>query len=82
VVRYRSKISGPRLDRIDLKVEVPALLQQDLTGRARGESSASVRERVTAARELALAREGKANFLLSTREIDRHCKPGARGEVL
>jgi magnesium chelatase family protein len=82
VLRYRSRISGPLLDRIDLQFEVPALPQQDLTGQAQGEYSATVRERVTAARELALARQGKANFLLSTREIDQYCKPDAKGEAL
>jgi len=82
VARYRSRISGPLLDRIDLQIEVPALAQEDLTRQAAGESSATVRARVTAARERALARQDKSNTLLATREIDRHCAPDAQGETL
>src|SRR6188768_4538058 len=56
VARYRSRISGPLLDRVDLQIEVPALPQEDLTrhGQTGGDSSLAVRERVTAARERAL----------------------------
>ncbi len=73
VARYRSRISGPLLDRIDLQIEVPALPQEDLTRHAQGDTSAPVRERVTAARERALARQDKPNNMLATREIDKHC---------
>jgi len=82
VARYRSRISGPLLDRIDLQIEVPALPQADLTQNPHGESSATVRARTTAARERALARQQKANTLLAGREIDRHCGPDAQGETL
>jgi len=82
VARYRSRISGPLLDRIDLQIEVPALAQEDLTRRADGESSAAVRARVTAARERALARQQKPNAGLGSREIDEHCAPDGRGEIL
>jgi len=85
VARYRSRISGPLLDRIDLQIEVPALPQEDLTRQGsdgRGDASPAVRERVTAARERALARQKKPNTMLATREIDRHCAPDDKGETL
>jgi magnesium chelatase family protein len=82
VARYRSRISGPLLDRIDLQIEVPALPQEDLTRQARGDDSATVRARVTVARERAIARQNKPNTLLGTREIDKHCVPDEQGEVL
>jgi len=82
VARYRSRISGPLLDRIDLQIEVPALPQEDLTRQAPGDASPAVRERVTAARERALARQKKPNTMLATREIDKHCLPDDKGETL
>jgi magnesium chelatase family protein len=56
VTRYRNRISGPLLDRIDLHVEVPALPEKDLESRQSGQSSAVIRERVIAARERQLSR--------------------------
>ncbi len=82
VARYRSRISGPLLDRIDLQIEVPALPQEDLTRQAHGDDSNTVRQRVTAARERALVRQQKPNNLLTTRDIDKHCAPDEKGETL
>ncbi|MBI4193721.1 MAG: YifB family Mg chelatase-like AAA ATPase [Betaproteobacteria bacterium] len=82
VARYRSRVSGPLLDRIDLQLEVPAVPQEDLTRAANGEPSAAIRTRVSAARERQLARQGKPNARLGAREIDRHCAPDAQGENL
>ena len=82
VARYRSRISGPLLDRIDLQIEVPALAQEDLMRSADGESSAVVRVRVTAARERAMARQQKPNARLGSREIDAHCARDDKGETL
>lgn len=82
VARYRGRISGPLLDRIDLQIEVPAVAEQDLTRHVSGESSETLRARVAAARELQLERQGKPNTQLTTREIDRYCVPGAQGETL
>lgn len=65
VARYRSRISGPLLDRVDLHVAVPALRAEDLEGAPRGESSATVRARVVCARERQLARQGVANARLT-----------------
>ncbi|MEN6628698.1 MAG: YifB family Mg chelatase-like AAA ATPase [Sulfuricella sp.] len=82
VARYRSKISGPLLDRIDLQIEVPALPENDLTSHAAGESSATIRRRVETAYGRQLARQGKANAALASGEIDRYCQPDAAGETL
>ena len=52
IQRYMSKISGPLMDRIDLQVEVEALPVEEMTKAPRGESSASIRERVIRARQI------------------------------
>ena len=82
VARYRAKISGPLLDRIDLQIEVPSLNEAELTGAPSGESSVAVRERVIAATGLQLKRQDKANNLLSPPEIEQHCVPDTAGEKL
>ncbi|MEO6825565.1 MAG: YifB family Mg chelatase-like AAA ATPase [Nitrosospira sp.] len=82
VARYRGKISGPLLDRIDLQIEVPAVPQEDLMRQAEGESSDAVRQRVERAYQRQLARQGKANAYLMVREIDKYCVPDAPGESL
>lgn len=70
VARYRSKISGPLLDRIDLTIEVPSLSAAELMQQEAGERSASVLERVIAARDKQYARQGKVNAALSVSELD------------
>ncbi|MBA4381096.1 MAG: ATP-dependent protease [Sideroxydans sp.] len=82
VARYRSKISGPLLDRIDIQIEVPAVPQEDLLKQSEGESSADIQARVEAARQRQLARQGKPNAQLSVTEIDTHCAPDAQSEAL
>jgi magnesium chelatase family protein len=82
VVRYRARISGPLLDRIDLHLEVPAVPPEDMARGAQGETSAAVRARVTAARTRQLERQGKANARLTPREIDRYCIPDVAGATL
>ena len=82
VARYRGRISGPLLDRIDLHIEVPALPESELTAAAAGEDSATVRQRVAAARERQLARQGKPNAQLAGKEIDRHCALDEAGQTL
>ncbi|SFW31591.1 YifB family Mg chelatase-like AAA ATPase [Nitrosovibrio sp. Nv17] len=79
VARYRSKISGPLLDRIDLQIEVPAVPQEDLMRRTSGESSHSIRQRVIAARQRQLQRQGRNNARLTIGEIDTHCTPDVPG---
>ena len=82
IARYRGKLSGPFLDRIDLLIEVPALPGEALHGKADGESSATVRQRVIAAQAIQLARQGKSNAALSPTEIDNFCTPDAAGSNL
>jgi magnesium chelatase family protein len=82
VARYRGKISGPLLDRVDLQIEVPSVPQDDLTRGERGESSTAIRARVIAASERQQQRQGKPNARLGTREIDHHCKPDTQGGSL
>lgn len=82
VARYRNKISGPLLDRIDLQVEVPSLPGEVLQRAPDGESSALVRERVIAARARQMARQGQVNARLSIKEIDHYCQPDANGATL
>lgn len=82
IARYRNRISGPLLDRIDLQVEVPALPAETLQQRGGGEDSAAIRVRVLAARERQQARQGKLNSSLSGAEIDEWCQPDATGKLL
>ncbi|MDP2785213.1 MAG: YifB family Mg chelatase-like AAA ATPase [Sulfurimicrobium sp.] len=82
VSRYRSKISGPLLDRIDLQIEVPALPERELTQKAAGEPSDVIRARVEAAYRIQLVRQGKPNARLSSAEIDALCQPDAAGASL
>ncbi len=79
IARYRSRISGPLIDRIDLAVEVPRVPLSELTATDRaGESSACVRERVVRARQQAMVRSGLPNAELSTRDLERDCALGPR----
>jgi magnesium chelatase family protein len=77
VHRYRSRVSGPLLDRIDIQVEVPTLRYQELASKDPGESSAAIRQRVNAARTLQLQRFHKraihANGQMGSKDIKRHC---------
>ncbi len=83
--RYRSRLSGPLLDRIDLHVAVPRVPHQDLVDPVDAEPSAAVRERVEAARQRQrerLAGAGHCNARLSARLIRRFCPVDAEGERL
>ena len=82
VARYRARISGPLLDRIDIQIEVPALSESELTQAAAGEASSAIRARVQAARDKQITRQHQPNATLSTKEIDLHCAPDASGETL
>jgi magnesium chelatase family protein len=72
IQRYRGRLSGPLLDRIDLHIEVPRLPFGELDG-PRGEPSQRVRARVMRAREYQYARAGSLNSRLDHQEIDAHC---------
>lgn len=79
ILRYRARISGPLLDRIDLQIEVPSLPQEALRAAdGTAEDSTTVRARVAAARRRQLARQGKPNSALSNLECGKRCPMGDR----
>lgn len=82
VVRYRGKLSGPLLDRIDLMVDVPAVSEAELSTRAIGETSTTVRGRVIAARDRQLVRQGKSNAQLTAAEVTAYATPDEAGAQL
>ena len=86
VQRYRARISGPLLDRIDIQVEVPAVKYKELSDKATGEDSATIRTRVNRAREIQLQRFQKrkifCNAQMSSRDIRTYCQPDDAGEKL
>jgi magnesium chelatase family protein len=86
VDRYRGRISGPLLDRIDLHVEVPALDYRELVEAPLGEGTQAVRERVGTARarqRLRLAGSTAfCNAQMGARETRRHCAPDEGGARL
>ncbi|NBQ70857.1 MAG: ATP-binding protein, partial [Nitrosomonadaceae bacterium] len=74
IARYRGRISGPLLDRIDMQIEVPAVPQHELMKQqVAGEKSSTIRQRVEKAHQLQLDRQGKTNSRLSVKEIDLFC---------
>ena len=87
VQKYLNKISGPLLDRIDLHVEVTPVSFEELSSKEKGESSADIRERVMAARELQGSRykenEGvHANAQMSTKQLQVFCKLNPESQQL
>jgi magnesium chelatase family protein len=79
IERYRSRISGPLLDRIDIHLEVPAVAYGDIVGEQSGETSAVIRARVERARAVQRDRFRDqpgvhANAHMSTRDLRRHCR--------
>jgi magnesium chelatase family protein len=83
IERYRNRVSGPLLDRVDLHVEVPAVSLEQLQG-ASGEASGPVAERVLAARLLQqkrFGRDGATNAGMTDTLLQRHCRidEGGRG---
>ena len=82
VTRYRGKISGPLLDRIDIQIEVPAVPEEELMRHAQGEPSSKIRQRVESAYQRQLGRQGKANARLTVKDIDKYCIPDTLGENL
>ncbi|MDR0841187.1 MAG: YifB family Mg chelatase-like AAA ATPase [Christensenellaceae bacterium] len=84
--RYRGKISGPMLDRVDLHVEMSEVGYGDIVSKSTGESSTVIRARVNAARELQRRRYANEGILfnaqLSGKQIRRFCRIDAQGEAL
>lgn len=75
IAKYKSKISGPLWDRIDMHVTVSALKQEDLLKETKEEGSSSVRERVKLAREIQERRlgGGRSNSMMTTSEVKKFC---------
>ena len=77
IQRYRSKVSGPLLDRIDIQIEVPGLRYQELASKDAGENSDVIRKRVNVARTVQQQRFHKtkfhANAQMGAKEIKRYC---------
>jgi len=84
--RYRSRVSGPLMDRIDIHVDVPAVPYKDLAGTAAAESSATVRSRVMAARQRQSDRLARTrihcNAQMGPRHIRQFCKVDGAGQRL
>lgn len=84
VQRYRNRISGPLLDRIDMHVEVASVPREVLrnTEGEQPENSASVQQRVETCRQRQLTRNDKRNALLNNREIEKHCRLSREDAIL
>jgi magnesium chelatase family protein len=83
VARYRGRISGPLLDRLDLQVEVPRLAAAEFAAdAARGESSRAAEARIARARAVQLERQGCCNARLPDAFVQRWCVPDEPGRQL
>ena len=84
VAKYKGKISGPLLDRIDMHIEVPRVSHEVLRkGSVEGEeTSAEIRKRVINARKIAIEQRGKTNSELSPVEVKKHCTLSEQGHQL
>ncbi len=86
IFKYRSKISGPLLDRIDIHVEVPAVPYRDLMEVAKGEPSSAILERVNAARSRQSKRFSQTkifcNAQMGSRHIKKYCRRNAASRNL
>jgi magnesium chelatase family protein len=85
--RYKSKVSGPLLDRIDLTVNLNPVNYKDWQAKTEGETSAQIRDRVVKAREIQKMRFEKsqttANAFMTVSEIKKYCAlPEGGGEIL
>ncbi len=74
IQRYRTRLSGPLLDRIDMHVEVPPSPHTSQQNNLPSECSAQVRVRVEKARQIQLQRAGKNNSVLMGKELEQFCK--------
>ncbi|MCP4696712.1 MAG: YifB family Mg chelatase-like AAA ATPase, partial [Gammaproteobacteria bacterium] len=78
IIRYRSRVSGPLLDRIDIHIEMPAVKFKELSEAPSGESSSSIRDRVNKARDIQLDRfkdrsDIFCNAHMSSRDLRTYC---------
>ena len=86
IQRYRSRLSGPLLDRIDLQVEVPRVPHKELAGMTTTENSATIRARVKQARKIQFERLNPhklhTNSQMQTRHINKFCQLNSAGAEL
>ena len=82
IARYRGKLSGPLLDRIDVIIEVPLLDQAEMLAQPAGESSEVVRSRVERAWARQRERQNEPNSRLSAGRVDALCAPDGEGRKL
>jgi magnesium chelatase family protein len=87
IQRYRNRVSGPLLDRIDIQIDVPSVRYEDLTSLQPGEPSNAIRARVVRARELQQKRFAETprvhcNAGMGTRELTKHCRLDAEGHQM
>ncbi|HDD44764.1 MAG TPA: ATP-binding protein, partial [Candidatus Desulfofervidus auxilii] len=86
IQRYRAKVSGPLLDRIDIHIEVPAVSYQDLNQISEGESSKEIRKRVEAARDIQKKRFAKkgiyCNAQMNSKLVNTFCVLDNAGKKL
>jgi len=84
--RYRARISGPLMDRIDIHIDVPSVPFKDLAGVGQGQSSSDIRQRVMAAREIQEKRLHKTkihtNAMMNSRQIRRFCQIDEKSNAL
>lgn len=86
IQRYRSKISGPLMDRIDIHIEVPQVKYKELSSDKMAERSKDIRERVNRARDIQSRRYRNSNVftnsMISQKLIKKHCKIGKESKSL
>jgi len=86
VQRYRSRISGPLMDRIDIQIEVPSVKYKELSAEHGGEHSNPIRERVNESRKVQGGRfkktRAKCNAQMNAQQIRKHCKVDDEGHRL
>ena len=85
-MKYRSRISGPLMDRMDILLEVPALEYEELKTRTPAESSADIKKRVDKARDIQRARfagtDITCNAQMGARQVREYCRMDTAGEAL
>lgn len=83
IQRYRARISGPLLDRLDMHVEVPRVSAEQLRdASSTSECSADIAARVLQARELQIQRQSACNSRLNSAGVERYCRPDSKSLAL
>ncbi|MGU9950980.1 MAG: YifB family Mg chelatase-like AAA ATPase [Gammaproteobacteria bacterium WSBS_2016_MAG_OTU1] len=80
ISRYRSNIPHPLLDEIDIHIEVMPLSQDEIAGKADGESSALLQEQITMARNFQIGRQEVLNSRLGAADMDKYCLPDTEAQ--